>query len=67
MRPAEQVNLWRTEHPKFPQYYGNGSGRDTFIGFSNGGFLNHNCNTMPSNGVQISPHRIPHLTKSPPA
>lgn len=54
MNNNNQYNLWRTEHPKFPQYYGNGTGRDSFIGFYNGGFIRNNCNKNPVTGTQIT-------------
>jgi hypothetical protein len=30
--------LYRTDHPKFPTYRGDGTGRDSYIIFEDGGF-----------------------------
>jgi len=37
MNTSVKVGLYRTDHPKFTTYRGDGSGRDTYVIFDDGG------------------------------
>ena len=47
------MSLWRTNDPKYALYPPDGSGRDSFITFYNGGFLRNNHNVFPITGTHI--------------